>query len=403
MRVLQINSVCGVGSTGRIATDIHQMVIEQGDESYIAYGRGLPKNCGTATRIGTRYDNFVHVALTRIQDKHGFGSRNVTENFINWVKELDPDIIHLHNIHGYYINVELLFDYLKEANKPVVWTLHDCWAFTGHCAYFDFVSCNKWESGCFDCPEKKSYPTSFYIDNSKDNFLKKKNIFTGVKNLTVVTPSKWLAETAKKSFLSEYTITVINNGIDLDIFKPVSNDFRTRYNLKDKFIILGIASIWDRRKGLEHFMEISKKISLDEVIVLVGLSKKQIKGLPNNILSISKTNNAKELAEIYSASDIFVNPTMEDNFPSTNLEAMACGLPVVTFNTGGSAECVDEECGISVSRGDINELLNAIKVIKEKTKASYTQKCQEKARRFYNKDIKFNEYINIYRNSIIKY
>ena len=219
MKALQINSVCGIGSTGRIATDIHEILIKQGHESYIAFGRGLPKNCDAAIRIGSKYDNYVHAALTRVLDRHGLGSKKATQEFINKVEKIDPDIIHLHNIHGYYINIEILFNYIKDANKPVVWTLHDCWSFTGHCSYFDYVNCDAWVDGCKNCPQKKDYPASFVFDNSQTNYLLKKQIFTGVKNLTIVTPSKWLAGLVKKSFLKDYPVQVINNGIDLDIFQ----------------------------------------------------------------------------------------------------------------------------------------------------------------------------------------
>ena len=335
MKVLQINSVCGVGSTGRIATDIHSMLTNQGHKSYIAFGRNLPENCNNTIRIGTKYDNYSHIALTRVSDKHGFGSKKATNEFIKEVEKLDPDIIHLHNIHGYYINIEILFEYLKKADKPVIWTLHDCWSFTGHCSHFDYVGCDKWKTGCFNCPEKKSYPASIVFDNSKSNYLMKKELFAGVKNMTIVTPSKWLAELVQKSFLGEYPIKVINNGIDLDVFKPTKSNFRKEHNLENKFIILGVASGWSQRKGFHHFIELSKKIKKDEKIIIVGLTEKQKKSLPHNIIGITRTNNIKELAEIYSVADIYVNLTLEDNFPTTNLEALACGTPVITFDTGG--------------------------------------------------------------------
>lgn len=255
MRVLQINSVCGIGSTGRIATDIHAILAEQGHDSYIAYGRDSPLNCDTAIRIGTNLDNYVHVAKTRIFDQHGFGSKKASEDFIGKIKEVNPDVIHLHNIHGYFINVESLFRYIKEANKPIVWTLHDCWAFTGHCTYFDFVGCDCWKiEGDHKCIQKRSYPASFLFNNSRNNFNRKRKAFAGIKNLTIVTPSKWLAELVKQSFLGEYSIKVINNGIDLDVFKPTDSDFRQRFNLKNKFITLGVASTWDSRKGLSYFL-----------------------------------------------------------------------------------------------------------------------------------------------------
>jgi putative colanic acid biosynthesis glycosyltransferase len=395
VRVLQINSVCGVGSTGRIATDIHAILKEQGHESYIAYGRDTPINCNTSIRIGNKLDNYAHVAKTRVFDKHGFGSKKATKEFIDKVKELDPDVIHLHNIHGYFINVELLFDYLKKSDKPVVWTLHDCWAFTGHCAYFDYVGCNKWETGCHNCPQKESYPAS-WVDNSMENYNKKKEVFNGVKNLTFVSPSKWLAGLVKRSFLGEYPVTVINNGVDLEVFKPTESKFREKNNLNNKFIILGVASVWEKRKGFEYFIELSNKINQDEVIVLVGLAEKQKRDLPPNIIGKTSTNSASELAEIYSSADVFVNPTLEDNFPTTNLEALACGIPVITFNTGGSVESVSNNCGYIVEKGDLKGLIEKIKMVKEKGQTSFLQYCSSSASTLYDKKDRFNEYIDLY-------
>lgn len=399
MKVLQINSVCGIGSTGRIAIDIHNLLIEHGHESYIAYGRNLPKNCDIAIKIGTKFDNYAHVAKTRMFDMHGFGSKKATTEFIEKVKELDPDIIHLHNIHGYYINTEILFNYLKKVNKPVIWTLHDCWTFTGHCSYFDYADCDKWKTGCYDCPEKKSYPSSRLLDNSKSNYLRKKEIFNGINCMTIVTPSMWLAKLVKESFLGEYPIKIINNGIDLNVIKPTESNFRERYNLEAKFIILGVANIWDRRKGFEHFIELSQKLVFDEVIIMVGLTKKQKKELPNNIIGITRTNNVKELAEIYTAADVFVNTTLEDNFPTTNLEALACGTPVITFQTGGSVESIDENTGFVVGKNNINELLSKIRKIKVMGKTCYSENTITRANKLYNKEDRFSEYINLYKEN----
>lgn len=399
MRVLQINSVCGVGSTGRIATDIHSMLIQKGYESYIAYGRDLPKNCTASIKIGTKLDNYIHVALTRALDKHGFGSIKATRNFIKKVDQLDPDIIHLHNIHGYYINIKVLFDYLKKSGKPVIWTLHDCWSFTGHCAYFDYAGCNKWTTGCHNCPEKSSYPASIFFDNSRVNYQMKKEIFTGVKDLTIVTPSKWLANLVKQSYLKEYPVKVINNGIDLEVFKPTQSDFRKKYNLENKFIILGVANVWGRRKGFKYFIELSEKIKNDEAIVMVGLSKKQKESLPKNIIGITKTNNVKELAEIYTAADVFVNPTLEEVMGLTNVEALACGTPVITFDTGGSVECINKNTGIIVEKGNINQLKKAIEEIGSKTKLYNSKICTEIAIKNYNKMNNFLKYCDLFKNN----
>lgn len=397
MKVLQINSVCGIGSTGRIATDIHNILIEQGHESYIAYGRDLPKNCDNAIRIGTIIDNYAHVAKTRLLDKHGFGSTKATKEFINKVKSIDPDIIHLHNIHGYYTNIEVLFNYLKEANKPVVWTLHDCWSFTGHCAHFDYVGCDKWKTGCYSCPEKKAYPSSLIFDNSKNNYINKKEIFTGVKNLTIVTPSQWLANLVQESFLNEYPIKVINNGIDLNTFRPNISDFREKFNLNSKFIILGVASVWDRRKGFFEYIELSQALKPDEAIVLVGVSEKQKENLPQNIIGITRTTNVKELAEIYSAADLFVNLTLEDNFPTVNLEALACGTKVLTYDTGGSSETIDMTTGIILSEKSVLTVLEEIRNIKINSCIDTIDiKCVELAHRFFSSKIAYKRVLDIY-------
>jgi glycosyltransferase involved in cell wall biosynthesis len=396
MKVLQVNTVCGTGSTGRIAADIHKMLIEQRHESIVAYGRGTTHNCDNTIKIGNNLDFYRHALKTRILDKHGFGSKNATRKFIEEVKDYNPDLIHLHNVHGYYINIELLFNFLKEYKKPIVWTLHDCWAFTGHCAYFDYANCYKWETHCQKCPEKKSYPKSVFLDNSYDNFEKKKKLFTGLKNMTLVTPSRWLANLAKRSFLKEYPVKVINNGIDLDVFKPTLSDFREKYGLENRFIILGVASEWTRRKGLEYFIELSKILSDKEAIVLVGLSKKQKQDLPKNIVGITRTNSPKELAEIYTASDIYFNPTLEDNFPTTNLEALACGTPVITFNTGGSIEAIDSSTGYIVEKGDLQKVKQIIQRTEKEGKDKYSKHCITRANNYYDKDKKFQEYIELY-------
>lgn len=395
LKILQINSVCGFGSTGRIATDLYKVIEEQGHECVIAYGRGTTPEGYKTIKIGNNFDNYMHVAKTRILDKHGFGSKKATIKFIEEVKKYNPDVIHLHNIHGYYINIEILFNYLKKSGKKVIWTLHDCWAFTGHCAYFDYVECNKWKNGCYKCPQKKEYPISNFKDNSKWSYDKKKELFTLIDKdkLTIVTPSNWLAGLVKQSYLKKYRVEVINNGIDLEIFKPTKSNFREKYNIGNKKIILGVASYWDRRKGLNYFVDLSKKIDKNYQIVIVGVSKKQKEKLPSNIIAITRTNNVNELVEIYSTSDIFLNPTLEDNFPTTNLEALACGTPVVTFDTGGSGESISKNCGKIMKKNNIKYMKD---IIKNFNKKNYIDNCVERAK-LYSKLEKFEQYITLYK------
>lgn len=392
MKVLQINSVCGVKSTGRICTDIAEVLKQNGHDCKIAYGRekAPEKYKDIAVRIGSDLGVKMHAFSSRIFDNSGFGSKCATGKFIKWVEEYDPDIIHLHNIHGYYINIEILFDYIKKANKPVVWTFHDCWAFTGHCAYFDSANCEKWKVGCQNCPLSKSYPKSIFWDNSKKNYENKKKLFSEIEQMSIVTPSQWLAEFVKKSFLSKYKVEVINNGIDINIFKPTQSDFREKFDLVNKKIILGVATPWSKRKGLLDFIELSKRIKDDYKIVLVGLTDKQKEALPDSIIGITRTNNAVELAEIYSAADVFVNPTYSDNYPTVNLEAQACGTPVITYRTGGSIESVPPDQ--VVDKGDLCSLQSKIYEICENEKSEVPDRSR------FDKTALFEQYLQLYKD-----
>jgi len=389
MKVFQINTVCGTGSTGKIAVDLAGELKNNGHSSVIAFGRGEAKNWNNTYRITTPLQNKMHAVYTRITDKHALCNTKATKKLIAKIKSENPNIVHLHNLHGYYLNAKSLFEFLADYNKPVVWTLHDCWSFTGHCAYFDFVDCKKWRTGCYKCPQKKTYPKSVFLDNSKGNYKWKKSFFTAISNLTIVTPSNWLKNLVQQSFLQDYPIKVINNGIDLNVFKPTKSDFRKRYNLQNKIIVLGVANVWEKRKGIEDFIKLSKTLSNDYKIALVGTNKKQIKLLPKNILAIPSTANVKELVEIYSASDMLVNPTYEDNYPTVNLEALACGIPVITYNTGGSVESVvkDNVC----LNGDIDMLKSIITriALKEKESMDVLQ---------FSKQYMVEKYLKLYEN-----
>ena len=366
MKILMINVVCGIRSTGRICTDLAAELEKQGHEVKIAYGREkVPEQFQKyAVRVGTDLDVYMHALKSRLFDSAGFESKRVTRKFVNWIREYDPDVIHLHNLHGYYINVEILFQYLKECGKKIIWTLHDCWAFTGHCTYFDYIGCDKWKKSCARCPQKKEYPTSCLKDNSYYNFRRKKDVFQNIPNMTLVTPSNWLKTLISQSFLRKYPVNVIHNGIDTSVFKPVDYSIQERlrqeFGILNKTIILGVASVWNRRKGLDVFVALSKLLPGNYQIVLIGVDKKQAKKLPDNIITIARTNNTEELAAWYSTADIFVNQTMNDNDPTVNLEAIACGTPVITFDTGGSPESA-VFYGRVIKKGNLKMLLESIK------------------------------------------
>lgn len=361
MKILMINVVCGIRSTGRICTDLAVELEKQGHEVKIAYGREhVPEQFQKyAVKVGTDLDVYTHALKARLFDSAGFESKRVTKKFVEWIKEYDPDVIHLHNLHGYYINVETLFQYLKRCKKRIIWTLHDCWAFTGHCTHFEYIDCNKWMFGCDKCPQKKEYPGSYIKDCSRYNFFKKKRIFDDIPNMILVTPSEWLRGLVKHSFLKKYIVEVIHNGIDTSVFKPTKSDIRTKYCIQGKKIILGVASTWSKKKGLDAFNYLARELPRDYQIILVGLDKKQIGKIEPNIIGISRTNNVNELAALYTIADVFVNPTLEDTYPTVNLEAIACGTPVVTYNSGGSPESA---ClyGNVIAKGDCEELLKAI-------------------------------------------
>ena len=364
MRILLINAVCGTGSTGKICGAIAQEYEQQGHTAKIAYGRDgfVPEQFQKyAVRIGTDLDVRIHGLYTRCTDKHGFGSVSPTKKFLAWAESYDPDVLWLHNIHGYYINIELLFQWIKSRpNMEVKWTLHDCWTFTGHCSHFSFVGCDKWKCGCFDCPQKGEYPATVLLDNSKWNYRKKKELFTGIPNMTLITPSKWLADLVGKSFLKEYPVEVRYNTINKEIFKPTPSNFRERYGLQNKKVILGVASTWTDRKGLPDFVKLAGMLDDSYRIVLVGLTAEQAKQMPGNIIAIPRTNSPQELAEVYTAVDVLFNPTYEDTYPTVNLEAQACGARVVTYDTGGSPETLTEADSVVLEQGAWKKVLDLI-------------------------------------------
>lgn len=354
MKVLMINVVCGIRSTGRICTDIAARLEAQGHEVKIAYGREeVPEKFQKyAVKIGTDLDVKVHGVKARLFDACGFGSRSTTRKFIQWAEAYNPDLLWLHNIHGYYINVEFLFEWIKSRpNMEVKWTLHDCWAFTGHCTYFTMAKCDKWKTGCDKCPQKKAYPASLLLERSKTNYRRKKTAFTGVDSLSLITPSRWLADLTRESYLKEYPVEVIYNKIDTSVFKPTPSDFKKRYGIEDKIVILGVASVWEKRKGLDDFFRLAEMLDDRYVIVLVGLTERQINELPNKVKGIKRTNNVNELVAIYSSVDVFVNPSQEETFGMTTLEAISCGADAIVYEGTACEEVVHNNQGIVVPVG----------------------------------------------------
>lgn len=363
MKYLFINSVYGVRSTGKlIAAKCHELQ-RQGHSCYAAYGREAVKDSDIPLiRIGTELDCIGHMIYSRIFDRHGFGSKHATKKFLNAIEKFHFDCIWIHNLHGYYINFEMLFSWIKRHPEiEIYWTLHDCWAFTGHCAYFTMAKCEKWKMGCEKCPQKNSYPRTIMFDNAKENYIRKKSAFTGVKNMTLITPSKWLADLTRESFLKNYAVKVVHNKIDKKIFKAAPNDFKKQYGIEEKKVVLGVAVGWEETKGYQDMLALRKILDETFAIILVGLTKHQIEELPLGMIGIEKTDNQCELAKLYTAADVFVNPTHQDNYPTVNLEAQACGTPVVTYDVGGSPESVRPEN--VVKENDIYGLASCIERI----------------------------------------
>lgn len=391
MRVVQINATCGVGSTGKICVAISWFLTEQGIENYILHsgrtnGYDLGIACANRKYIRTQ------AGKSRVLGNYGFNSKKETKKTIVALEKLQPDIVHLHNIHGHDCHLEMLFQYFRKKKTKLIWTFHDCWSFTGYCTYFSYVECDKWKTKCENCPQRKQF--SWFFDRSLELFERKKALFSDL-DLTIVTPSQWLADLVKQSFLSSYSVKVIHNGIDLEVFKPATGNFRQRYGIGDKYIVLGVAFDWGVRKGLDVFVELSRRLPTDQYkIVLVGTDENVDKQLPSDILSIHRTQNQQELAEIYTAADVFVNPTREENYPTVNMEAIACGTPVLTFKTGGSPEMLDETCGMVVTYGDVDALTDEIqRICTEKPYA--TEACLVRSRCFDQKT-KFEEYVDLY-------
>lgn len=401
-KILQINVSANWGSHGKIASQIGDVVMSHGWESYIAFGRDYNPCSSKLIKIGGWWNVYEHLLETRLFDNHGLASRYATKRLISQIKQMSPDIIHLHNIHGYYLNYKILFEYLKSSNVPVVWTFHDFWPLTGHCAHFIQADCYKWKDKCDNCPQTTTeYPKSLFIDRSRKNFELKRSLFSSVGNLFIVTVSQWVKDIVDESFFKNTPSMVIHNGVNIDTFKPTPSKLKAQLGISsNKPVVLGVASIWAEHRGLKHFLSLSEDSTYQ--IVLIGIDDNQKKDIPDNIITIARTSNQEELAAYYSMADVYANPTYLETLSMTNLEAQACGTPVVTFRSGGAPETVDIGTGFVVEQGDISSMHEAILRIIRDGKSKYSMKCIERVHHLFDMHDRYNDYFRLYQSLLEK-
>lgn len=404
--LLQINSAVNFSSTGKIVEQLGAVARKDGWATYVAHGaRYIKQSELEDLHIESLWEERIHGIKSKLFDAHGLGSANCTRRLVEKIKEISPDVIHMHNIHGYYINYPILFKYLGDTDIPVVWTFHDCWPVTGHCAYFDLANCEKWKKGCRDCELKRQYPAA-WIDRCVANYAMKKHYFNLPRNMTLVPVSRWEEDVIKESFLKGYRTQVIYSGIDTEVFKPTNSNLRRELGLENQFVILGVASGWGKEGRLKGFLELRKRLSADYTIILIGLTKDQIGSMPEGIMGVERTNDVQELAAYYTVADVFINPTMQDSFGLTSVEALSCGTPAITYRSGGSPETVDKNTGIVVERGNVDGLVDAVYMIERKLKKGNPaglygkETCRRRAVEHFNKYERYQDYIDLY-NSLI--
>lgn len=398
--ILRITTEINRGSIGRTSEQLGRLVLSNDWESYIAYGRTGGDSESKTIKIGDKFDLYSHVFLTRCFDLHGRGSINSTKSFVDKINLLKPDIIHLHDIHGYYLNYKILFDFLAKYNRPVVWTQHDCWAYTGHCAHYSEIGCYKWKTQCHNCPQKMTYPKSICIDRSRENFIDKKKSFTSIDSMTIVTVSEWMKNQVKDSFLNKYPIVRIYNGVDVLLFRPYDNssDVRKKYLLGDGKILIGVATSWVENKGFDDYLKLRRILNYDYTIVLVGLPKYKIAGLPRGIVGIERTDSVEELANLYSSASIVLNLSKEESFGKTTVEGLSCGVPGIVYNATASPELLDASTGRIVEKGNVESILNAISELSALDRNITLANCRNRAVELFNMEKNYNDYINLYKS-----
>lgn len=399
MNVLQVNTVYPNGSTGRITAAIATYTAAQPHtRAMVAFGVGEEVRADSlcALRIGTPWERKIHGAKRKLFDAEGYGSRRATRKLIRLCENTNVDVVHLHNLHGCYIHLKSWFGYLQKANIPVVWTLHDCWAVTGHCAHFDFCGCMQWKTLCRSCPQKHEYPECIGFSGSKRNYRMKERLFTSLPKLTLAAPSQWIQTITAQSYLQKYPARVVYNGVDTKVFQPTESDIRVKHHINGKKLLLFVASEWTERKGLLVIADLANRLDNTYQLAVVGLKEAQIKDLPHNVLGVEHLSSAHDLCAWYTAADCFVNPTLEDTMPLVNLEALACGTPIAVFRTGGCPEVVTDACGMVVPKNDANALAEAVQLICAKPKTSYHKACIEQAARF-SMDKTIQSYYQLYQ------
>lgn len=395
MKVLQINAVYGYKSTGIIVKDIGETLQKVSDECYYAYqsSREPVKN---GYRVGGTLSWKWHALYARLLGKQAYASKIATRRFLKWIDKVNPDIVHLHNLHSNYINLNILCDYLAKRAIPTVITMHDCWYFTGKCTHYSAVKCDKWQTSCGSCPLNKSEQPSLFFDCTSKVLEDKTKHLLKLKNLTLVGCSEWIANEAKKSKLQSANIQVVYNGVDTAIFTPHDSQIRNELGIENQFVILGMADKWCLEQNRDVVERLITSQDSNTKFVIVGCKEEQKEHFKsfNNVLALGYITDRNKLSDIYSAADVFVNLTRADTLPTVNMESICCGTPVITFNCCGGPELVDKDCGFIVEEGNVEQLISCVEAIKQQPLTFDVQKQHEK----FNKNECYKKYLEVYKN-----
>lgn len=400
--LLQFNVYANCASTGRLAEDLGDVALKAGWKSYVAFGREFRPSHSELIKVGTKFDVYAHVLKTRLFDRHGFGSERATKKLIKQIDEIKPDVIQFQNVHGYFLNLPIILNYIAEKNIPLIWSLHDCWSMTGHCAHFALNGCEKWKEECNHCPLLKDYPNSWGWDSSKRNHREKRKLIEAIPRLTIVSGSEWLANIAKQSYFKNRDIRVIPDGIDTEIYSPKSgvHELRTQYNLENKFVILASGTAWPYYKGLADYAKLRQVLSSEYAIVIVGMLPKEIESLPKGLIGVPRTKTPEELARWYSAADCVMSLSRLESFGLTPVEGFACGTPAIVYNCTSTPELITPETGFVAEVGNIEDVKAKVEMMRKIGKSSYAKRCREIALEKYDRNVCFNQYLSLYEDLI---